>query len=171
MIFYHSELQKWEVTDVRKGFTLIELVVTIALVLILASTLGPKLRRVIRSSRDSRAVAAVSAYRTASNVYCIENNGIGGFQDILHKSSLGVNDKAAQNLYSSYYGSSYKGQYYSGDATGNLGFLEVGTNTSGQTIDGKPAISVGMEVNTGEVVIIEDPFNERDTKSREWYKY
>ena len=84
-----------------------------------------------------------------------------------------MSDRAAQDLYSSYYGTSYKGLYYSGDATGNLGFLEVGTNTSGETIEGggKPAIAVGMDVNKGEVVIIEDPFNGRDTKSKEWYKY
>lgn len=157
----------------KKGFTLIELVVVIALVTILASTLSPKLRRVIRNSGDSRALASVSAYRSASNIYVVENNSIGGFQDILYKDGLGVSDKAAQDLFSSNYGSSYKGLYYLGEATGNLGFLEVGTNTAGEVIKGggKPIIAIGMDVNTGEVVIIKDSFNGRDSKFKEWHKY
>ena len=53
----------------RKGFTLIELVVVVAIILLLAATLAPKLRKEVAKARDAKAVAALGSTRTAVNVY------------------------------------------------------------------------------------------------------
>jgi prepilin-type N-terminal cleavage/methylation domain-containing protein len=53
----------------RKGFTLIELVVVVAIILLLAATLAPKLRKEVAKARDAKAVAALGSTRTAVNVF------------------------------------------------------------------------------------------------------
>ena len=53
----------------RKGFTLIELVVVVAIILVLAATLAPKLRNEVAKARDAKVVAALGSVRTAINVY------------------------------------------------------------------------------------------------------
>jgi prepilin-type N-terminal cleavage/methylation domain-containing protein len=53
----------------KKGFTLIELVVVVAIILLLAATLAPKLRKEVAKARDAKAVAALGAVRTAVNIY------------------------------------------------------------------------------------------------------
>ncbi len=54
-----------------------------------------------------------------------------------------------------------------------LNLLRLETNTSGKVIEGsgKPVIAIEMDLNTGEIVIIEEPFNGRDIKSKEWHEY
>ncbi len=57
----------------KKGFTLIELVVVVAIILLLAATLAPKLRNEVAKARDAKAVAALGSIRTAVNVYLADN--------------------------------------------------------------------------------------------------
>ncbi|ADO83600.1 type II secretion system protein [Ilyobacter polytropus] len=61
----------------KKGFTLIELVVVVAIILLLAATLAPKLRKEVAKARDAKAVAALGSVRTAINVYLAdEGDGV-----------------------------------------------------------------------------------------------
>jgi prepilin-type N-terminal cleavage/methylation domain-containing protein len=53
----------------KKGFTLIELVVVVAIILLLAATLAPKLRKEVAKARDAKAVAALGSVRTALNIF------------------------------------------------------------------------------------------------------
>ncbi len=56
----------------KNGFTLIELVVVIALIAILAVTLAPRLRDQIAKAKDSKAIAILGALRTSSEVFFAE---------------------------------------------------------------------------------------------------
>ncbi len=60
----------------KNGFTLIELVVVIALIAILAVTLAPRLRDQIAKARDAKAIGALGAVRTASEIYFADNGAV-----------------------------------------------------------------------------------------------
>ena len=60
----------------RKGFTLIELVVVVAIILLLAATLAPKLRKEVAKARDAKAVAALGSLRTAVNIFYSDKGSI-----------------------------------------------------------------------------------------------
>ena len=160
----------------NKGFTLIDLMTVIAITVILSTVLTFRYSTLIKTTKDSTALSAISAYRMASRLYTLENENINDFQDILNKDQLKINTNGARALYSSYEDTMYKGLYYSGIANGNLGFLEVGTNSSGKIVkkgssEGTPLIAVGINLATGDVVVIQDSFNGKDTKSVEWFRY
>ena len=56
----------------KKGFTLIELVVVIALIAILAVTLAPRLRDQIAKAKDAKCIAVLGALRTNTQVFFAE---------------------------------------------------------------------------------------------------
>lgn len=64
----------------KSGFTLIELVVVIAIIGVLAAVVTPRIRISLAKAKDTSAVAALDALRTASNVYYAEK-GVPVFED------------------------------------------------------------------------------------------
>ncbi|MGF6906633.1 pilin [Fusobacterium sp. PH5-44] len=54
------------------GFTLIELVVAVAIIGILSSLITPRVREQLAKARDTKAIALLSALRTAGELYYIE---------------------------------------------------------------------------------------------------
>ncbi|MGL5950008.1 MAG: prepilin-type N-terminal cleavage/methylation domain-containing protein [Cetobacterium sp.] len=58
----------------KRGFTLVEAVVVIAVIGILASIISSKMKGIMAKARDAKAVTSMDALRKASMIYFTENN-------------------------------------------------------------------------------------------------
>lgn len=56
------------------GFSLIELVIAVALVGVLSTMVTPKVRAQLAKGRDAKAIAYLASMRTASELYYLDNN-------------------------------------------------------------------------------------------------
>ena len=58
----------------KGGFSLIELVIAVALVGVLSTIVTPKVRVQLAKGKDTKAIAYLAAMRTASELYYLDNN-------------------------------------------------------------------------------------------------
>lgn len=58
----------------KGGFSLIELVIAVALVGVLSTIVTPKVRVQLAKGKDTKAIAYLAALRTASELYYLDNN-------------------------------------------------------------------------------------------------
>ena len=58
----------------NRGFSLIEVIVAVAIIAILSGIVGLKLRSYIATSKDTRAVASLNSFRLAAQTYQIDND-------------------------------------------------------------------------------------------------
>lgn len=71
----------------KSGFTLIELVVVIAIIGVLAAVITPRVRLSLAKAKDAKAIATLDALRTASNVYYAETGNAIGTKDAVVKTA------------------------------------------------------------------------------------
>jgi prepilin-type N-terminal cleavage/methylation domain-containing protein len=160
----------------KKGFTLIELVVVVSLIFILSAAIMNKVGSIIRNSRDAKAYFIAGEYKTVYKIAAVESEDGGNniyFEDLVDR----VDRHAANELYSATKILS-KGAYADGRATLGLGgYLEVGTNTGGITLEEGTTPLIMLFIEQGDGVTIADNsrystsdgrVNGKDTRGEEW---
>lgn len=58
----------------NKGFSLIEVVIAVAIIAVLSGIVGLQLRGYIAKARDTKAIASLNSFRTAAQLYQLEND-------------------------------------------------------------------------------------------------
>ena len=59
--------------NLKKGFTLIELMIVVAIIAILAVVAAPKFGQQLKKAKDSRAISLVGTYRSALTMHAADN--------------------------------------------------------------------------------------------------
>lgn len=155
-----------EVTKMKKlekGFTLIELMIVVAIIAILAAVAAPKFADQIKKAKDAKAIAVLGAVRSASNIYYADNDGAWA-------SDLGT-------LYDEVDGGSQ--QVFTADpATASTGALKVGSNTNGlsSTTVAITLVGTGSTATFGSITYSEGNLylgdaDATDTKGNLWVEY
>ena len=159
---------KQKVQNKRKGFTMVELIVVVAIIGILSSLIVPKVQNSLKRAKDTKAIATLATFRTAFNLYYTEQGEKvveGGSRlkvadlkklidaDYLDKSSLKVN--------------------YGGNTA--VETTEI-TLEAGSIID--TATEVAEEDKSLNILVDEDGINlnfsnigKKDTSGKEWSEY
>ena len=159
---------KWEGTGMKKlkkGFTLIELMIVVAIIAILAAVAAPKMASQLKKAKDAKALAVLGASRSASSIYYADNDGSypGGMDDIYD-----LVDSGAKRVFAT-------------TSSGLSATLDVGSNfdgtgatTSSATVpivlvdsSGDSVTSVGY----GEGELYLGDANDEDTKRNVWSEY
>jgi prepilin-type N-terminal cleavage/methylation domain-containing protein len=153
----------------KKGFTLIELVVVVAIILLLAATLAPKLRKEVSKARDAKAVAALGAVRTASGVFIADNGTVPYLKESVADKGDGLIENGTtdsdylENSVVSFLGtlagSALTAELPSGASTAVSGTIAAGEYGADVTLSGD---------SEGDYVFNETTF---DTKGNAWASY
>lgn len=78
----------------QKGFTLIELMIVVAIIAILAAVAAPKFGQQVKKAKDAKALAIVGNWRSGSNLYYSDKSEyattVGAIEEFLDKTSVGA---------------------------------------------------------------------------------
>ena len=158
----------------KKGFTLIELVVVVAIILLLAATLAPKLRKEVAKARDAKAVAALGAVRTATGVFMADEGKVPVIKASASEDALIASDGTSEYLENSVV------SFVSDTTAGTMkAVLPVGGHNTSST-GATSSLSFGGDItlsgstNSGDYVFAitsGDATGSYDTKGNAWASY
>lgn len=128
----------------KSGFTLIELMIVVAIMAILAATSAPRLGDSIRKAKDGRGLAIVGSLRSASMIYYVDNDAEASsdvatiISLIDSKSQLLVDDDS-----SAITGTAIVAVGFNGDSSGTQDSSRQGYNFGSGNDETEPAIRLG----------------------------
>ncbi|MGL5098445.1 MAG: type II secretion system protein [Fusobacteriaceae bacterium] len=147
----------------RRGFTLIELVVTVAIIGVLATVLIAKMTKSIANAKDVRALSSVTALRKASLLYFNEQEK--SFSAVSDDGDITGTD--IRNLVNSGYLESraLKAFIKSGETNASIEVGSMGTESDCEVISTKGYIPLKLENDGVDIAFDTETY---DSNCKEW---
>ena len=147
----------------QKGFTLIELMIIVAIIAILASVAAPKFGSQLQKAQDAQGIQVVGTWRSGLNILYTDNG--------VYPTTLGAIAVAVDKGTTS--------RTFANNTTTTVGYttwnqtawVKVGTNTATAATGGKAAIFGLDSVSTTDNAINFTAANGKDTKGTSWSAY
>ena len=146
----------------QKGFTLIELMIVVAIIAILAAVAAPKFGSQIQKAQDAKGIQVVGTWRSGLTILYTDN---GVYPTTLGAIAVAV-DKGTTSKTFTTNATTTVGY----EATNRTAWVKVGTNT-GATTGGKAAIFGLDSASTTDNAINFTAANGKDTKGTSWSAY
>jgi len=140
----------------QKGFTLIELMIVVAIIAILAAVAAPKFGEQIKKSKDAKGLALVGNWRSASQLHYSD--------DGVYATGYG---QLVDNVDDTTVNSAFTDTALTAKVTSTSGvdaYVEVGTASTNQGTGTKTAIKATLNASTGAISIV----GGNDTKTTAW---
>ena len=145
------------VSILKKAFTLVELMVVVAILSILAMIGSVHFGKQLKSAQDGKAVAILGSWRSVNKLYYIDNQAYA--QNFLEMKNS-ADSNLITNTFSTITGSAFDGAVVQWTRTGTA------------TLRNEKMVSFELEgVGTSEVAINFQSANGQDTKGKDWNKY
>ena len=149
--------------NLKKGFTLIELMIVVAIIAILAVVAAPKFGQQLKKAKDSRAVSLLGTYRSALTMHAADNEAV--YATSFEAIGTYVDDKTVTSTYDAASGQT---AYTSLSAVGATAGAQVGTST----VHATPKPWVVMQISgTVTETSISITGSGDDTKGQPWAGY
>ncbi len=135
--------------NLKKGFTLIELMIVVAIIAILAAVAGPKFGKQIKKSRDAKAVETAGVWKSAFNLNYADNEQyattFGGLYGDVDSGALKASYTTAGRT------TALTNKPTTGFTSSSSIFLRVGTN-SADTVNNSVELSISGTALDSEIV-------------------
>ena len=145
----------------QKGFTLIELMIVVAIIAILASVAAPKFGSQIQKAQDAQGIQVVGTWRSGLSIFYIDN---GVYPTTLGAIAVAVDKGTTSKTFTTL------ATTVVGYANNTTAWVKVGTNTGAGT-GGKAAIFGLDSASTTDNAINFTAANGKDTKGTSWSAY
>ena len=157
----------------KKGFTLVELVIVIAILGILALYALPKYQGIVEQARSSEAKAQLGSFRSALGIYYAKNHGVYPDYDTVNAGKIFANDQVPDVEITDDDGNVVKSAAIKkgdgdGDATNDVDTSGGGgwVYDDGSTVTPKYS-KADVRLNSTDI----DPATANDNTPMKWYQY
>ncbi|MBN1470098.1 MAG: type II secretion system protein [Fusobacteriaceae bacterium] len=149
--------------NLKKGFTLIELMIVVAIIAILAVVAAPKFGQQLKKAKDSRAVSLLGTYRSALTMHAADNEAV--YATSFSAIGTYVDDKTVTTTFDSTSGQT---PYTTLAGVGDEAGAQVGTSTVHATPKPWVVMKIDGTVTETSISIIGSG---NDTKGTSWASY
>ncbi len=151
--------------NLKKGFTLIELMIVVAIIAILAVVAAPKFGQQLKKAKDSKAVALVGTYRSALTMHAADNEAV--YATSFSALQKYVDAKTITTSYDNSGANALTASTFANQTTS----ISAMAGTSSTSANKKPYVQFGIQGDSTETSIVFASGAGTDTKGTSWAGY